>query len=63
MIRFAYVTDPILTKGGIGIDNIAIPEIGLYDDVESSLEGWTAEGFERVTATIPQQWHLILITS
>ncbi len=62
MIRFAYVTDPILTKGGIGIDNIAIPEIGLYDDVESSLEGWTAEGFERVTATIPQQWHLILIT-
>lgn len=62
LIRFAYVTDPILTLGGIAIDNIAIPEIDFFDDVETLNAGWTSLGFERVTAAIPQQWHLQLIT-
>ncbi|MGD2050197.1 MAG: immune inhibitor A, partial [Chloroflexota bacterium] len=62
VIRFAYITDLILTKGGIAIDNLAIPEIGFYDDGETALEGWTAAGFERVPSAIPQQWHLQLIT-
>jgi immune inhibitor A len=62
LIRFAYVTDPILTMGGIAIDNIAIPEIAFYDDVETTSAGWTGLGFERLTAAIPQQWHLQLIT-
>jgi hypothetical protein len=62
LIRFTYITDPILTKSGIAVDNIAIPEIGFYDDVELTDAGWTGLGFERVTAVIPQQWHLTLIT-
>jgi hypothetical protein len=61
-IRFAYLTDPILTFGGLAVDNIAIPEIDFYDDVETSADGWEAEGFDRVTAVMPQQWHLQLIT-
>lgn len=61
MIRFEYVTDPILTFGGMAIDNIAIPEIGFGDDAETDA-GWTAEGFVRSTGFIPQQWHLQLIT-
>lgn len=61
-IRFEYVTDPILTFGGLAVDNIAIPEIGFYDDVEAGADGWLAEGFSRVTAVIPQRWHLLLIT-
>ncbi len=60
-LRFEYVTDPILTFGGIAIDNIAIPEIEFYDDTESD-NGWLAEGFVRATGYIPQRWHLILIT-
>lgn len=59
-IRFEYVTDPILTFGGLAIDNIAIPEIGFYDDAETN-QGWTAEGFVNATRYIPQQWHLQLI--
>lgn len=62
LIRFAYITDPILTFGGLAVDNIAIPEIGFYDDAESLADGWIAEGFDRVTAVMPQQWHLQLIT-
>jgi hypothetical protein len=61
-IRFAYVTDPILTFGGIAIDDIVIPEIGFYDGAETMADGWMAEGFERVTADIPQPWRLQLVT-
>ena len=60
-IRFEYVTDPILTFGGITFDNIAIPEIAFYDDAESD-NGWLAEGFVRATGYVPQRWHLMLIT-
>ena len=60
-IRFEYVTDPILTFGGIAFDNIAIPEIEFYDDTESD-NGWLAEGFVRATGYVPQRWHIILIT-
>jgi immune inhibitor A len=62
LLRFAYITDPILTFGGLALDNIAIPEIGFYDDAETLTGGWLAEGFDRVTAYVPQQWHLQLIT-
>lgn len=60
-IRFEYVTDPILTFGGIAFDDIAVPEIGFFDDAESDA-GWLAEGFVRATGYVPQRWHLILIT-
>ena len=60
-IRFEYVTDPILTFGGIAFDNIAIPEIEFHDDAEGD-NGWQAEGFVRATGYVPQRWHLLLIT-
>ena len=47
---------------GFAIDNIAIPEIGFYDDVESEVAGWTTDSWLRATAYIPQTYHLILIT-
>ncbi|MBX3058180.1 MAG: immune inhibitor A [Anaerolineae bacterium] len=61
LLRFEYVTDPILTFGGLALDNIAIPEIGYGDDAESDT-GWTAEGFVRATGYVPQTWHLLFIT-
>jgi immune inhibitor A len=61
-VKIAYITDLIYTKGGIAFDNISVPEIGFYDDGESLAEGWETQGFERVTASIPQSWHLQLIT-
>ncbi|HRQ39759.1 MAG TPA: immune inhibitor A [Chloroflexota bacterium] len=61
LLRLEYVTDPILTFGGLALDNIAIPEIGYVDDAESDM-GWTAEGFVRATGYVPQTWHLIFIT-
>jgi len=61
-LRFEYITDLILTFGGLALDNIAIPEIGFYDDAETLAEGWTAEGFTRATGYVPQSWHLQVVT-
>lgn len=61
-LRFSYITDPILTFGGFALDNFSIPEIGFYDDAETDADGWQAQGFTRSTATLPQSWHLQLIT-
>ncbi len=61
-IRFEYVTDPILTFGGFALDNIAIPEIGFYDDAEQLVAGWVVEGFSRATGYLPQGWSVQLVT-
>ncbi|HSM55537.1 MAG TPA: hypothetical protein VK879_05210 [Candidatus Sulfomarinibacteraceae bacterium] len=62
LLSFSYVTDPILTYGGLAVDNISIPEIGFYDDAESDVDGWESAGFTRATATLPQGWQVQLIT-
>jgi hypothetical protein len=62
LLRFEYITDEIFTKSGIAFDDINIPEINFYDDGESLDPEWIADGFVRATGSIPQQWHLQLIT-
>ncbi len=62
LLRFQYITDAIFTGPGMALDNIAIPEIGFYDDAESLADGWQAQGFTRVTAYEPQRFHLVLVT-
>lgn len=62
LLRFEYVTDLIQTYGGFVLDDIAISEVGFFDDAESLASGWVAEGFTRATTTLPQNWHLQLVT-
>ncbi len=62
LIRFQYITDAIFTAPGLALDNISIPEIGFYDDIEALDDGWIADGFVRVTAYTPQRFHLVLVT-
>lgn len=62
LLRFSAVTDPILTYGGLALDNLSIPELAFHDAVEEGENGWQADGFSRVTATLPQQWRLQLVT-
>jgi len=62
LLRFQYITDEVFTASGIALDNVSIPEIGFYDDIETSGEGWEAQGFSRVTAYMPQRFDLVLIT-
>ncbi|HLE50640.1 MAG TPA: hypothetical protein VI755_01165 [Anaerolineales bacterium] len=62
LLRFQYITDAVFTASGIALDNVSIPEIGFYDDIETGEEGWEAQGFSRVTAYMPQRFDLVLIT-
>lgn len=62
LLRFEYITDQLLTYGGLALDNIAIPEIGFVDDASHPDKDWLAAGFTRATAYLPQSWHLQLIT-
>ena len=62
MLRFSYVTDPILTYGGFAVDDISIPELGFYDGAETESALLQPDGFTRTTAALPQTWHLQLVT-
>lgn len=42
-LRFRYSTDTAVQGKGWCIDNVEIPEIGFYDDVEAGNFGWVAE--------------------
>lgn len=56
LIRFEYVTDDAVNRPGWTIDDISIPEIGFFDDVESGPNNWQAEGFVRIDNILPQRF-------
>jgi hypothetical protein len=56
LIRFEYVTDDAVNRPGWTLDDISIPEIDFYDDVESGVNGWQAEGFVRMNNILPQRF-------
>jgi hypothetical protein len=61
LLRFWQINDLALNGAGWLIDNIRIPELGFFDDVEQPTTQWQAEGFVRVGAALPQQWELRLV--
>jgi hypothetical protein len=54
LVRFEVITDESVTRPGLALDDLAIPELGYTDDVENGDGGWQAEGWLRVTEKIPQ---------
>lgn len=61
LIRFEYVTDDAVNHPGWTIDDISIPEIGFFDDVETGPNGWQAEGFVRIDNQLPQHFLVQLL--
>ena len=62
LLRFEYITDDAINQPGWAIDDIAIPELDYYDDVESGDGGWQAEGYVRTNNFVPQGYLVQLIT-
>ncbi len=62
LLRFEYVEDDALNYPGWAIDDIQIPELGFFDDVEGGENGWQAEGFVRTNNFVPQRYLVQLIT-
>jgi len=62
LLRFEMVTDAAINREGLAIDDIAIPEIGFFDD--GSVErGWESEGWVRVGNLLPQRWRVQAIVT
>ncbi|MBE7555850.1 MAG: immune inhibitor A [Anaerolineales bacterium] len=61
-IRFEYVTNDFNTGEGMVIDDIAVPEIDYFSDLEANDGGWKGAGFVRVENTLPQTFRLALVT-
>jgi hypothetical protein len=62
LIRFQVITDDTVTRPGLCLDDISIPELRYRSDVETGPDGWQAQGWLRVTSHVPQQFRLQLIT-
>ncbi len=62
LLRFEYVTDAAVNGEGMMIDDIAIPEIGYFTDLEADDGGWEAEGWVRIKNVLPQTFELAWIS-
>lgn len=62
LLRFEYVTDAAVNGEGLMVDDIAISQLGYFEDFEQSDGGWQAAGFARVENILPQNFRLALIT-
>ncbi len=60
-LRFAYLTDDAVTRPGWFIDDVSIPVIGYYDDMEWGAPGWQSEGWLLTDGLLPQRWLLQLL--
>ncbi len=61
-LRFEYITDAAVNGEGMLIDDIAIPAIGYFTDLEADAGGWESDGFVRVPNLLPQSFKLALVT-
>jgi hypothetical protein len=51
-LHFTYWTDPYTLGRGWYIDDIEIPELGFFDNVESGADGWTANAGWYITTGV-----------
>lgn len=55
LLRLELVTDSAIEGKGVALANLAIPELGLGEEI------WQADGFTLVSGVLPQQWEVRLI--
>lgn len=60
LLRFEYITDDAVNHVGFCVDDIAVPELGYFDDAEGKGQ-WIAEGFVRTDNILPQRFLVQLI--
>ncbi|GMQ78105.1 MAG: immune inhibitor A [Anaerolineae bacterium] len=60
-VRFDLITDSAIPGVGLAIDDVAVPELGFIDDVETSPDAYASSGFVQTGWRIPQGWSLNII--
>jgi immune inhibitor A len=61
VIRFETLTDSAITGAGMAIDDISIPELDYYDNVEDGPNSWQNSGFVATDWRLPQEFSVYLI--
>jgi hypothetical protein len=61
LLRFEYITDDAVNYPGFFVDDVSIPEIDYFDDMESGAEGWVSEGWILSDNILRQGWLVQLI--
>jgi hypothetical protein len=61
LVRFEYITDDAVTKPGLIIDDVSVPEIGYAEDFENGDGGWNSEGWLRTDNTLRQDFLVQLV--
>jgi hypothetical protein len=62
LVRFEVITDDAVNHPGLCLDDIRVPELGYEDGAEDDGGGWSAEGWVRVTGSLPQAYLVQVIT-
>ncbi|MCD4766545.1 MAG: immune inhibitor A [Methanosarcinales archaeon] len=62
-IYFRTWQDGAFTLQMMYVDDISIPEIGFFDDVEAGEDGWMADGWYRTNGILSNNWQATLIES
>ena len=57
-LHFRLWQDGAFTLLNMYVDDISIPEIGLFDDVESGEDGWMTDGWEVTTGLFDNGWDM-----
>jgi hypothetical protein len=60
-LYFTYWTDPYTLGYGYAVDDIAIPEIGFFDNVESGANGWTFNAGWKMTGGVENDFRVNFI--
>lgn len=55
LVRFEMITDDGVNQPGMAIDDLAIPEIGYFSDIESDDGGWLPAGWLITDNRLPQE--------
>ncbi len=63
LLRFELITDDAVNNPGFFLDDIAIPEIGYYEDFERGHGGWVPNGFVYTDGIVKQGWIIQVIES
>ncbi|NWG15316.1 MAG: immune inhibitor A [Chloroflexi bacterium] len=58
LLRFGCISLPGRDNPGFAVDNIAVPEVGFYDDAERGVPGWTLDGWRQTGSQTRQKFLL-----
>jgi len=61
-LHFRMWQDGAFTLQNMYVDDISIPELGFFDDVEAGEDGWMTDGWVVTDGILPNDWECTILT-